>query len=193
MPFEPYIPETYASRLDAAATKFDHVFHFHATDEFDHTAKKRRCSNVKSEEKAEPSINLPMRPRQDSFSQIDWSFSFKDAPRDDAREDEDYKLGSKRRASSIANEISPILSGMSQLRAAESEKAVVEPEFEIVHRPEIAIASQDSDSDSDEFVKIQSEDTTAVTALPLRTSAPAAVATVKNEPENDSDSEWSLV
>ena len=193
MPFKPYVPETYASRLDAAATKFDHVFHFHATDEFDHTAKKRRCSNVKSEEKAESSINLPMRPRQDPFSQFDWSFSFKDAPREDAREDGEYKLGSKRRASSIANETSPILSGRSQLRAAQSEKAIEEPEFEIVERPEVAIASQDSDSGSDEFVKIQREDSAAVTTLPIRTSAANAVATFKNEPESDSDSEWSMI
>ena len=196
MPFKPYTPETYASRLDEAAarcaTRFDDVFHFHATDQYDdHTAKKRRCSNVKPEEKAEDkaSINLPMRPRQDSFSHIDWSLSFGSPPRGD----EEYKLGSKRRAFSIAPAPSPILSGISRMRAAESETAIAEPEFEIVHRPEDAIVSQDSDSDFDEFVKVQREEPAAVTTLPIRTSAPLAAATTKADSGSDSDSEWSIV
>ena len=189
MPFKPYIPETYASRVDVATTKFDHVFHFHASDQYDHAAKKRRCSNVKSEDKDDSSVTLPLRPRQDSFSQIDWSLSF----RNEQLKDEEYKVGSKRRASSITKEPSPILSGTSQTRAAESEEAIVEPEFEIVDRPEVVIASQDSDADCDEFVNVQREDPAAVTTLPIRKSAPIATVATKSEPESDSDSEWSMV
>ena len=182
MPFKPYIPETYASREDAAATKFDDVFHFHSTDRFDKATKKRRISDVKAEKTEEELFTLPARPRLDTPDRPDWPLP-----------DEDYKFGSKRRASSITNESTPAVGGISQLRVANDEAVLSEPEYEIVERPEVAVRAYDSDSDSSDFVEIKREEKASDWALPTRSKVPATLPDNKKTVENDSDSEWTLL
>lgn len=188
MPFKPYIPETYASREDAAATKFDHVFHFHATDRFDKAMKKRRREDVKAEQK-EDSVALPIRPRPGPSATPQWSLSFTNA----SLWDEDYILGSKRRASSVAKEPGSIFGGISQLRAAESEAVVSESEYDIVNSPEAATMSHDSDSDSSEFVKVEREASPVRTTFVIRNPDPANMPAAKSAADDESDSEWMLL
>lgn len=192
MPFKPYIPETYASREDVAATKLDDVFHFHATDQYDTTSKKRRVSE-KVEEKSGGSITLPLRARPVQGSYEEWTLPVNDAP----YKDEDYKLGSKRRASSIAKEPRSTPSSISQqLQAAECNTAPVEAGYEILERPEAAVMSEDSDSDTSDFVEIQRETSPVMQTLPIRTFVPSAGSSAKSiagASESDSDSEWTMV
>lgn len=181
MPFKPYIPDTYASREDPAATKFDDVFHFHSTDRFDKVMKKRRRSDVKSEKKEEELFTLPMRPHLETPDRPDWPL-----------QDEDYKFGSKRRASSITNEWTPNAGAISQLCATKSEAGLSEPEYEIVERPEIAVRAYESDSESSDFIEIKREEASD-DALPIRSRDPAPAPDDQKPAENDSDSEWTLL
>lgn len=69
LPFRTYAPETYASREDASAQRFDDViFHFHAHDELDNAGKKRkRKGQIAIAE--EQSTELAFRPRVTSVEQ----------------------------------------------------------------------------------------------------------------------------
>ena len=178
MPFKPYIPDTYASREDSAATKFDDVFHFHSTDRFDKAVKKRRRSDVKSEKIEEELFTLSMRPHLDTPNRPDWPL-----------QDEDYKFGSKRRASSITNELAPSPLGMGHLRVVNNDAVDSEPEYEILERPQSAVRAYESDSDSSDFIEIKREEPLDQ-ALPIRNRAPATAPDDKELVDNDSDSEW---
>ena len=181
MPFKPYIPEGYASREDSAATKFDDIFHFHSTDRFDKAVKKRRRSDVKAEKNEEELFSLPMRPHLETPDRPDWPL-----------QDEDYKFGSKRRASSIPGRSSPTLGAPGQLRIVNGDAVVSEPEYEIVERPEVAVKAYESDSDSSDFIEIKREEPSNI-ALPIRGRAPAATLDDMKPVESDSDSEWTLL
>src|ERR1700761_622663 len=92
MPFKPYKPETYASREDISTKRVDDVvYHFHASDDMESSPKKRKRPEVFAKE--ENKFSLPFRPLEDS------QWPLKDEP---VVEDEDYKIGSKRPAPSIA-------------------------------------------------------------------------------------------
>lgn len=136
---------------------------------------------MKSEKKDEELFTLPMRPHLDTPDRPDWPL-----------QDEDYKVGSKRRASSITNEWTPNACAISQLCAAKSDAVLSEPEYEIVDRPDVAVTAYDSDSDSSDFIEIKREEPSDE-ALPIRGRAPAAAPDDKKPVENDSDSEWTLI
>jgi hypothetical protein len=184
MPFKPYVPETYASREDLAATKFDHVFHFHSNDRFDNALKKRRRPEEKSEGKEK--LTLPLRPREYNFDR------FYSAAQESA--DEDYKFGSKRRASSVSKHAPQPIDWISQLRADVDKGITSEPEYEIVERPEPATTSRDSESDSESgtFVKVEREEVASET-LPIRTKEQAAAPNATTAADSDSESEWTIV
>ena len=191
MPFKPYVPETYASREDLAATKFDHVFHFHSNDRFDNALKRRRPEETS---KGKEKMTFPLRPRnsQETFDRLNWAAAAVATATEP--EDEDYKFGNKRRASSAAKETPSTTSWISQLRADMDKGVVLEPEYEIVERPEPATTSRDSDSDSESstFVQVKHEEV-ASGSLPIRTKPPTAAPNAKNAADSDSDSEWTLL
>ena len=69
MPFKPYIPDTYASREDFTASRFeDVVFHFHANDEADMSSKKRKRPAIQNPTNNGHRNALPFRPHQPSFN-----------------------------------------------------------------------------------------------------------------------------
>lgn len=192
MPFKPYAPDTYASREDLTATKFDHVFHFHSNDRFDTAVKKRRRPEKVS--KGKENMSLPLRLRDDTFDPLNWTTA---AAVTTQPEDDDYKFGSKRRASSAAKEAPPLTGWISKLRADMDRQILSEPEYEIVERPEPVTTSRDSESDSESgtYVKVNRQEV-ANEALPIRTKAPAAEPSAKSAAHGDSDSDctdWELI
>lgn len=179
MPFKPYIPETYASRDDPATAQFDDVFHFHSNDDIDNSPKKRK--RLEGLAKDDDQITIPLRPRQECIDL-----------KEDERglQDEDYKFGSKRRASSVAGPSAPTRSGLTQLLSTQDPGALSDTEYEIVEGPGPVEEASDSDSDSSTLVSVKHEELDLHT-LPLRTRAgPARVVTAS---ESDSESEWTLV
>ena len=183
MPFKPYVPETYASREDLAATKFDHVFHFHSNDRFDNALKRRR---PEEDPKGKQKMTLPLRPRNYNFDRL--------YPAAQESADDDYKFGSKRRASSAAKETPQPIDWISLLRADMDKGITSEPEYEIVERPEPATTSRDSESDSESssFVKVEREEAASAT-LSIRNKAPAVAPNPNTAVDSDSESDWSLI
>lgn len=169
MPFEPYIPETYASRDDPAFDRVgDVVYHFHADEDDDLASKKRKREDIRTKatesNKAEASnqeMVLPLRPaRVAPMSVTDES----------ASEDEDLRVVTKRRAPSVES----IAHGTDP-----------DEEYEVVQDEDAGVFS-DSESDAITLVDIPS-------ALPIRTRESAATAADAEQSGSDSESEWTLV
>ena len=182
MPYEPYIPETYKSREDPAT---DVVFHFHSSDDFDNSPRKRKRLEPLSADKHE--ITLPLRTQTVCIDAIKEEMS---------SEDEEYRFGSKRRVSSVAEPSMPTWSGIAELRSAHSDLALSDSEYEIVEGPAPVEDTSDSDSDLITFVEVKHENLAndGPRPLPIHANEPTTVtAAVADAAENDSDSEWSLV
>ena len=182
MPFKPYIPETYASREDPATKNFDDVYHFHAGDEIESSVKKRKRPERLA--KDDDTIKLPLRLHEEQT----------DPPiKEQVIEDEDYKFGSKRRASSVTCPSQPRHSDLSQLLAGPDQGALSETEYEIVDGPPAVDEATDSDSDSSTLVEVKHEELNTSCTLPIRSREPPAATAAANAAESDSDSEWTLV
>lgn len=209
LPFKPYVPDTYASKEDILASRFDDVFHFH--DDFDSSPKKRKRPESSSAA-AMQQIKLPLRPYQAS----------RDTTKKETIDQErDYKSVSKRRASSAAGSSAPLpvavtIGNQSFLQPESSRAAseeveseeelpkvhrsetpeaaedlgVSDTEFEIIQGPSAVEAISDSDSDSSTMVEVKYEDAEPLTS---RSARIASLAVDADLTEGDSDLEWQLL
>lgn len=99
-------------------------------------------------------------------------------------EDEDYKLGVKRRASEAAVPLA--ISGISQQLSGQPDG-----EYELVEGPAAVEDASDSDSDASTFVEVKREDAESSSRdLPTRLSNQANAVDIG---ESDSDSDWTCV
>jgi hypothetical protein len=215
MPFKPYVPETYASRDDPAATRFeDVVFHFHATDEMDCASKKRKRPEKAPTSSDSETMTLPVRTLQTPSGEVKQEAGIAGLG---------YKAASKRRASSAAGSSLPTAVAVSTTmdfelpihprrkspgfldEAEESEEEYYkverisappvplarttssDGEFEVVAGPAAVEEVSDSDSDSSTLVEVKHEELDQLaTAVPSAASATDAA-------WSDSESDWTLV
>ena len=179
MPFKPYIPETYASREDVEAQHLgDVVYHFHSNDEVDCSPRKRKRPE-RQPEQAE-GFTLPLRPHIETGA-----YSKTEPP----VEDDEYKIGSKRRAS-VGASSAPVWSGISLLRALQERAISSESEYEFVESPGSVEEASDSDSDSTTLVEVKHEELEHQIPQPLPIRERGLPNTAA---ENDSDSDWTLL
>lgn len=217
MPFKPYVPETYASRDDPAATRFgkmeDVVFHFHANDEMDCSSKKRKRPEKAPVSSDSENTTLPIRTLQTPLGEIKQESGIAGMG---------YKAASKRRASSAAGSSQPTAVAVSTAvefalplhprrkqsgspeESEESEeeyykveRAIARPtplarkpsdgEFEVVAGPSAVLDASDSDSDSSTLVEVKYEEVDQL--VPGAANATSVVEAA----DSDAESDWTLV
>ncbi|KAK4493986.1 hypothetical protein PRZ48_015172 [Zasmidium cellare] len=182
MPFEPYIPETYASREDIGANRFsDVVYHFHNNDDdIDQSAKKRKRPEM-SQGPGISGISLALRLHKEKKQQ-----DAKESGTASPSEEPDRK-----RRVSLASEASNTPTGTSS-----------ESEYEVVAGPApVEELSSDSESDADTLVIVEHPaalPSSEIRNLPIRNrSAASSMTLVKRETTQEADSgsesDWTVV
>ncbi|KAF2167665.1 hypothetical protein M409DRAFT_21821 [Zasmidium cellare ATCC 36951] len=181
MPFEPYIPETYASREDVGTNRLsDVVYHFHSNDDNDEPPKKRKKPEM-SQGPGISGISLALRFHQEK-------------KRREAKEGENASLSEepdpKRRASVVSESSNTVGETGS------------ESEYEVVAGPApVEELSSDSESDADTLVIVEHLEaipSSTNRTLPIRNRSAASSMTLgeretTQEADSGSESDWTVV
>ncbi|KAI7082648.1 hypothetical protein KC356_g8192 [Hortaea werneckii] len=181
MPFQPYIPETYASREDHPSnTRLSGViYHFHSDDPLDHFAKKRK---TRMEDATTRVSNLTMALRSRGGPPADVSAHMGAGAESSGSEDEGFSLV-KRGDSTLGVQPAGVAGDSS------------DSEFELLsdlesHRGETVASKGMSSHQGDGSAAA------AVYALPFRTRDAAGAGMAENSSaavDQGSDSEWSII